>query len=178
MIRLLVSALALSLAIGCQAGDFGNLEPLIEGTTEKGEQPHSAVVRAGEVSATLSARWASEASQSAEIRYVNQGKAPVSIALSRLVLRHPRLGEAALWTASDMTGIDRKTNNQDAPIIYNLDDAAAQATQLIVKPGEPRFLSIGFTNYPGTERIRKGDRVVMTVPLGSTQDAKIQFDAE
>lgn len=169
-------ALALT---ACQPGSFGDLAPVIGGTVEQGPGSDSAMVRDQGVSATVTARWASEASQSADVIYVNERPEPVSIALPRLKLRHQRLGDAPLWAASDMTGVDRddaRTDNDEPPALYDLDQSPA-TTRLVLKPGERRTLNVGFTNFGGEERIREGDRVTMTVPMGD-RDVAIPFLAD
>jgi hypothetical protein len=177
MARTVVPLIALLLLVGCPMGDTGVLEPVIGGQVEQGDRRRDAVVRAEGISATVSGRWASERSQSAHILYVNQGGTPVSIPLPRTVLRHDRLGDADLWSVSDLTGADRQKNNVEPPVIYDLDNPATRSMRLVVKPGEQRYLLLGFTNYPGEERIKAGDRVTMTVPLGS-RDAQIIFEAD
>jgi hypothetical protein len=177
MTRTIVPLIALLVLTGCPRGSTGIMGPVIGGGVEQGARRRDAVVRAGDVSATISGRWASESSQSADISYVNKGRLPVSIDLPRLSLVHQTLGRADLWAVSDLTGADRAKNNISPPVIYDLDDPATRSMRLTVKPGEPRDLSIDFTNYPGEERIKAGDRVTMTVPLGS-RDAQIVFEAD
>lgn len=163
----------------CQPGSFGNLEPVIGGAVERGTEAGSAVVRDGSVSATVAARWASEASQSADIVYTNGQGTPVSIALPNLALHHERLGKASLWAASDMTRVDRddaRADNDEPPALYDLSSSPATTT-LVLKPGERRVLNLGFTNFGGDERIKEGDRVTMTLPMGE-RDATIAFMAD
>lgn len=170
--------LAVLLAAACQQGDAGNLEP-INGQSAAWGSAESAVVRDGAVSATVTARWAAEASQGADIVYRNDGTTPVSVILSRLTLRHERLGEAPLWAASDMTDVDRKdarTDNDDPPVVYDM-DTSPSTTQLLLKPGERRTLNVGFTNFPGNKRIARGDQVSVTVPLG-TGDRTVEMVAD
>ena len=157
------------LAAGCQQGASGRFEAVAGQSAERGDEPGSAVVRDGAVSATMTAHWAAEASQRASIVYRNDGAVPVSVILPHLVLQHERLGEAPLWAAGDMTDVDRddaRTDNDEARILYELGTSPA-TTRLLLKPGERRTLTVGFTNFPGTERIARGDRVTATVPLGA-----------
>lgn len=158
--------LSVLLSAGCQQGAAGRLKP-VDG--QQGEEAGSAVVREGAVSATVTARWASEASQSAYIVYRNDAAKPVSVILSHLKLHHEHLGDAQLWTVSDMTVVNRddtRTNNDDPPTLYDMDTSPA-TTRLVLDPGERRALDVGFTNFLGTKRIASGDLVTATVPLGA-----------
>lgn len=157
------------LAAGCSQGDGGKLEPAAGQSAERGDAAGSVVVRDGPVSATLTAHWAAERSQTANIVYRNEGATPVSIVLPHLAMHHERLGDAPLWSAGDMTAVNRddaRTDNDEATILYELETSPA-TTQLLLKPGERRELQVGFTNYPGDVRIAHGDRVTLTVPLGA-----------
>ena len=170
--------LAALLAAGCRQGAAGNLEPVDGQGAAWGSGAGAAVVHDGAVSATVTARWAAEASQRADIVYRNDTAAPVSVILPRLKLHHERLGDAPLWAAGDMTDVDRddaRTDNDEARILYDLGTSPA-TTRLLLKPGERRTLTVGFTNFPGTERIARGDRVTMTVPLGA-RDRTIEMVA-
>jgi hypothetical protein len=181
MIRAVLLTMALLLLTSCNRGDFGNLEPVVGGEVERGEKSHMATVRSGPVSAEVNARWASEASQSAEIIYTNEGKTAVTILLPRLVLQ-TRLGDAPLWAASDITKLDYKdnrTDNDEAPILYELEDGTEATGRMTLQPGERRRLSLGFTYLPkrGDDRIGVGDRVTMTVPLGR-RDIMVPFQVK
>ncbi|MFV0625309.1 hypothetical protein ACBY01_15035 [Sphingomonas sp. ac-8] len=164
--------LVVLLAVRC-GQDGGSLEPVDGRSIWWGGKMGSAVLRDGTVSATLTASWAAEASQGADIVYRNEGAAPVSVILSRLALHHERLGKAPLWTAVDMTYVDRddtRTDNDEPPILYDL-GTSSPTTRLVLKPGEQRRLNLGFTNFPGIERIAWGDRVTATVPLGARDES-------
>ncbi|WP_156348569.1 hypothetical protein [Sphingomonas sp. Leaf23] len=166
---------ALALVLGaCRMGDAGTLVP-IDGGRISGD---GMSVREGRVVAVIQGQWAAEASQALQLRYTNGGIQPVRVELAPLRLR--RGGEeAALWSVSDMAGVNRsdgRSDNDVPPVLYDAGSAATAPTLTVPAKGE-RSLAIGFANFTGKERIRAGDIVRLDLPMpGRTRH--IRFRAE
>ncbi|MEH3041294.1 MAG: hypothetical protein PGN21_14675 [Sphingomonas paucimobilis] len=168
-----IGTLALVLA-GCHTGEAGTLMP-VDGGAVSG---NSISIRDGPVVMTIEGQWAAEASQAMQLRYANSSAQPVRVDLAPL--RLSRGGEeAALWSVSDMGGVNRsdaRTDNDVPPILYDAGDAGAAPVLTVPAKGE-RSLAVGFTNFTGKERIRSGDIVGLVLPTpGGTR--RILFRAE
>ena len=167
------SAITLLLA-ACRMGDAGTLEPADNQVAADG----GVVMREGGLTATVNGQWADEGSQAVQLRYNNAGPAPVAVSLGRLSLHH-QLGDAGLWSVSDMTGVDRndtRTDNDVPPVLHD-GQQSPNAPTLTIPPGGGRFLALGFTNFPGEQRIRSGDTVTLDVPMG-VRTATVRFRAD
>ncbi len=162
MKRLITLSLSL-LAAACSVGDGGPLIP------EKGDASTDGTVAVenGGLTASIRAQWASEGSQAVQLRYRNEGREPASIHLGHLRLHH-RLGNAGLWSVSDMTRVNRddtRTDNDVPPIVFD-GSPGREAPIITIPSGGERFFAIGFTNFPGDERITQGDDVSLVLPMG------------
>ncbi len=156
-----ISALAIVLT-GCRMGGAGTLVPVDGGTIIH----HSIAVRADAVVATIEGQWAAEASQAIQIQYANGNSVPVRVALAPLRL-HRSGEEAALWSVSDMTAVNRsdaRSDNDVPPVLYDASPGATVPT-LTLPPRSKRTLALGFTNFTGEKRIRQGDIVSLDLPM-------------
>lgn len=171
-----IVALAIVLA-GCRMGGAGTLVPVDGGTITN----DSIAVRADAVVATIEGQWAAEASQAIQIQYTNGSSMPVRIALAPLRL-HRSGEEAALWSVSDMTAVNRsdaRTNNDVPPVLYDAGPGSAVPI-LTLPPRSKRTLALGFTNFTGKKRVGQGDIVsldlrcrTMSVPCASERNNHI-----
>ncbi|WP_442679693.1 hypothetical protein ACSBM8_00360 [Sphingomonas sp. ASY06-1R] len=180
MIRIRLLALpfaALLLATACMRSFGGPLDPVPAAGMEIGAD-HAALLNNGGLTARVTGQWSGKDSNSLLIVYHNGGPAPRTVAIHALKMTHP-IGEAALRTALDTTGIDltdARTDNDRAPILFSLDDAKRAPAILTVPSGASRTVDAGLTSFANDGFVRPGDRIVATIPLGD-RAARLTFIA-
>lgn len=161
----LLAALALG---GCQRGTGGPLEA--SGTSEAAPGGDRAVtlVDAG-LTAKVSGRWSSQGANSLQIIYSNTGPGDRKLDLSALAMTHP-LGEAALATAVDATGVDladKRADNDRPRVIYELQDRPSMPAVLDVPAGATREVDAELTSFANDGQVAAGDRVTAAIPMGA-----------
>lgn len=176
--RVFVSAMLLAAATAlpaCQRVSGGPLDP-VEGddvTIESGR----AVLTEGRLEARVTGRWSTTGPNSMRIAYRNAGSGPVRVTIAGLKMEH-ELGEAALRTAIDATGVDmtdaREDNNQGKPL-FSLDGGGG-AGVLDVPAGAMREVDADLTPFANAGGVEQGDRLVLTVPL-ATRSVAVTFTA-
>ena len=163
---------------GCQRATGGPLAP-VEGAGVSVEDGQAAVLADGALEARVTGRWSSTGANSLRIRYRNGGPAPLRIALAGARMRHS-LGEAALRTAVDATGVDmtdaREDNNQ-GKTLFSLDEGGgAEAGMVELPAGATREIDADLTSFANEGSVGEGDRITVTVPL-ATRSADLAFSA-
>jgi hypothetical protein len=160
----------------CQRASGGPLDPS-EGSGVRVEANQVAVLMDGGLEIKVSGRWSSTGANSLRIRYRNGSSAPLPISLRGITMRHS-LGEAALRTAVDTTGVDmtdtREDNNQ-GKMLFSLDEGRSVGT-LNLPAGATREIDADLTSFANEGAVTQGDRIAVIVPL-ATRNAEVVFTA-
>lgn len=157
----LIAAMSLP---GCERASGGPLDPVAsEGVMV--EAGRAAVLTDGGLEARVRGRWSSTGANSLRIRYRNGGATPLRVAIGDIKMQHA-LGEAALRTAVDATGVDmadaREDNNSGKPL-FSLDEGRRGMLEL--PAGATREIDADLTSFANQGAVAQGDRIIVTVPL-------------
>lgn len=158
----------LILASACQSSTGGPLEPTPSAGVEIGRD-RSALVRNGDLSARVTARWSSTGENSMRISYRNAGRVLQKVAIEELQMTHST-GDAALRTAVDATGIDladARTDNDRPRVLFALENGEGASLKLELPPGASRNVDAELTNFSNATAARAGEKVIATIPMGS-----------
>lgn len=164
-----VAAIALLLA-ACSRSTGGPLDPVeapgVQLSKDTGGK-RTATVRAGAVSARVSARWSDTGGQSAMLVYNNNGDTAVRIELGALTMSGPA-GEAVVMSAADVTNVDlldTRTDNDDARVLVQRDDSGIARGRLDLPAGAERRVDAQLSAFSNTVAAAAGSEVMVHVPM-------------
>jgi hypothetical protein len=113
----------LMLTSACQSSTGGPLEPVRSAGVEIGRD-HSALVRDGDISAHVTARWSSTGENSMRISYRYAGPVLQKVTIDALQMTHAT-GDAALCTA-----VDARTDNDRPHVLFTLENGEGASSTL------------------------------------------------